>query len=80
MSSLKSDFIKRLKKVTKKQKCQLRTEEKSEAKESEAKESEATEQKSQLPIEEASDSTKPVSVVFTFDKLLKFLEMLYNYI
>ena len=34
--------------------------------------------KSQLPTEEASDSTKPVSVVFTFDKLLKFLEMLYN--
>ena len=56
----------------------MRTEEKSEAEESEAKESEATEQKSQLPIEEASDSAKPVSVVFTFDKLLKFLEMLYN--
>ena len=64
--------------MAKKQKCQLRTKEKSEAEESEAKESEATEQKSQLPIEEASDSTKPVSVVFTFDKLLKFLEMLYN--
>ena len=47
-------------------------------KKGEAKESETTKQKSQLPIEEASDSTKPVSVVFTFDKLLKFLEMLYN--
>ena len=57
----------------KKQKWQLRTKEKSEA-----KENEATKQKSQLPIEEASDSAKPVSVVFTFDKLLKFLEMLYN--
>ena len=59
--------------MAKKQKCQLQTEEKSEA-----KESEATKQKSQLPTEEARDSTKPVSVVFTFDKLLKFLEMLYN--
>ena len=57
----------------KKQKWQLRTKEKSEA-----KESEATKQKSQLAIEEASDSAKPVSVVFTFDKLLKFLKMLYN--
>ena len=57
----------------KKQKWQLRTKEKSEA-----KENEATKQKSQLPIEEASDSAKPVSVVFTFDKLLKFLKMLYN--
>ena len=64
--------------MAKKQKCQLRTKEKSEEEESEAKESEANEQKSQLPIEEASDSTKPVSVVFKFDKLLKFLEMLYN--
>ena len=57
----------------KKQKWQLRTKEKSEA-----KENEATKQKSQLPIEEASDSAKPVSVVFTFDKLLKILKMLYN--
>ena len=64
--------------MAKKQKWQLRIEEKSEAEESEAKESEVIEQKSQLPTEEASDSTKPVSVVFTFDKLLKFLEMLYN--
>ena len=32
---------------------------------SEAKENEATEQKSQLPTEDAGDSTKPVSVVFT---------------
>ena len=63
------------KKKWQKKKCQLQTEEKSEA-----KESEATKQKSQLPTEEARDSTKPVSVVFTFDKLLKFLEMLYNYI
>ena len=57
----------------KKQKWQLRTKEKSEA-----KENETIKQKSQLPTEEASDSAKPVSVVFTFDKLLKFLEMLYN--
>ena len=64
--------------MAKKQKCQLRIEEKSEAEESEAKESKATEQKSQLPTEETSDSAKPMSVVFTFDKLLKFLEMLYN--
>ena len=56
----------------------MRTEEKSEAEESEAKESETTEQKSQLPTKEASDFAKPVNVVFTFDKLLKFLEMLYN--
>ena len=49
MSSLKSDRRKRFKKVAKKQICQLRTEEKSEAEESETKESEATEQKSQLP-------------------------------
>ena len=64
----------------KNKKCQLRTEEKSEVEESEAKESEATKQKSQLPIEQASDFAKPVNVVFTYDKLLKFLEMLYNYI
>ena len=54
--------------VTKKQKSQLGTEE----------ESKATEQKSQLPTEEENDSTKSMSVVFTFDKLLEFLEMLYN--
>ena len=58
--------------MAKKQKCQLRTKEKSEAEESEAKESEATEQKSQLPTEEVSDFTKLVSVVFTIDKLLNF--------
>ena len=56
----------------------MRTEEKSEAEESEVKECETTKQKSQLPIEEASDSAKPVSAVFTFNELLKFLEMLYN--
>ena len=56
----------------------MRTEEKSEAEESEAKESETTEQKSQLPTKEASDLAKLVSVVFTFDKLLKILKMLYN--
>ena len=78
MSSLKSDRRKRFKKVATKQKWQLRTEEKSEVEESEAKESEATEQKSLLPTEEASDFAKPMSVVFTFDKLLKFLEMLCN--
>ena len=66
--------------MAKKQKWQLRIEEKSEAEESEAKEYKATEQKSQLPTEEASDYAKPVNVVFTYDKLLKFLEMLYNYI
>ena len=66
--------------MVKKQKWQLQTEEKSEAQENEANEGEATKQKYRLPTEEASDSTKPVSVVFTFDKLLKFLEMLYNYI
>ena len=44
----------------------------------ETEENEATEQKSQLPTEETSDFAKLVSVVFTFDKLLKFLEMLYN--
>ena len=59
--------------MVKKQKWQLRTKEKSEA-----EESKAFEQKSQLLTKEASDSAKPVSVVFTFDKLLKFLEMLYN--
>ena len=64
--------------MVKKQKWQLQTEEKSEAQENEANEGEATKQKYQLPTEEARDSTKPVSVVFTFDKLLKFLEMLYN--
>ena len=64
--------------MVKKQKWQLQTEEKSEAQENEANEGEATKQKYRLPTEEASDSTKPVSVVFTFDKLLKFLEMLYN--
>ncbi|CBI22119.3 unnamed protein product, partial [Vitis vinifera] len=64
-SSLKSDRRKK-----KFKKC--------EAEESEAKESETTEQKSQLPTKEASDFAKPVNVVFTFDKLLKFLEMLYN--
>ena len=64
--------------MAKKQKWQLQTEEKSEAQENEANEGEATKQKYQLPTEEARDSTKPVSVVFTFDKLLKFLEMLYN--
>ena len=56
----------------------MRTEEKSEAEESEAKESETIEQKSQLPTKEASDLAKLVNVVFTFDRLLKFLEMLYN--
>ena len=64
--------------MAKKQKCQLRTKEKSEVEESEAKESETTKQKSQLTTEETSDFAKPMSVVFTFDKLLKFLEMLYN--
>ena len=73
MSSLKSDKRKRPKMVAKKEKCQLRTEE-----ECETEENEATEQKSQLPTEETSDFAKLVSVVFTFDKLLKFLEMLYN--
>ena len=61
-----------------KQKWQLQTEETSEAEESEVKESEATKHKSQLPIEEASDYAKLVSVVFTFDRLLKILKMLYN--
>ena len=56
----------------------MRTEEKSEAEESEAKENKTIKQKSQLPTEEASDSAKPVSAVFTFNELLKFLEMLYN--
>ena len=44
---------------------------------SKAKESEATKQKSQLPTREASDFAKQVSVVFTFDKLLKILELHY---
>ena len=62
----------------KNKKCQLRTEKKCEVEENEAKDSEATNQKSQLPTKKENDSAKPVSVVFTFDTLLKFLEMLYN--
>ena len=56
----------------------MRTEKKCEVEENEAKDSEATNQKSQLPTKKENDSAKPVSVVFTFDTLLKFLEMLYN--
>ena len=73
MSSLKSDKRKRFKIVAKKQKSQLRIEE-----ESEVVESKVTEQKSQLPIKEGSDITKLMSEIFTFYKLLEFLEMLYN--
>ena len=73
MSSLKSDKRKRFKIVVKKQKSQLRIEE-----ESEVVETKAIEQKSQLPTKEGSDYAKAISVVFTFYKLLEFLEMLYN--
>ena len=46
--------------------------------ESEVVETKAIEQKSQLPTKEGSDYAKAISVVFTFYKLLEFLEMLYN--
>ena len=54
--------------MVRKQKSQLRMEEKSEA----------TQQKSQLPTKEESKSIELVSVVITFYKILKFLGMLYN--